>query len=356
MASQALFQDLPPFPEDVPVASMKKVPLAGLRSGDEATAKEVFAACQELGFFLLDLYGDDMGEETIAELDQLFSGAKDIMDTPEDVKAKYLHNIPKNFLGFKPRGHAKTETGEYDRFEWFNLGQDGLMKNTPLQPLPPAVESRVTEFTSFLKHGQTIADTINSSLATQLGLPAATFSALQPPTAPSGTVIRLIKAFASPEAKQLRTSMHHHTDFGSITLLANVVGGLQVLAPGKSPQDEGAWLWVRPQPGCLIVNLGDAMVKWTGGLLRSNIHRVNHAPGQQRYVDRYSLAILFRPTFNASMKKLTVEGEEEDVEDANLTARQWEINKTMSLATNPGSFVWESKGGKPPAAAIQVAA
>ncbi|RYP08958.1 hypothetical protein DL764_001569 [Monosporascus ibericus] len=344
MASEKLFRGIPPFPDDVPTVPMYTISLAALHSGDRNTAERVLAACQELGFFLLDLCGDGLGEIMIDEIDQLFQVGKDIMNLPEDVKQRYLHDIPRSFLGFKPRGHAKTETDEPDRFEWFNLGQDGLMGTTPLQPLPPLVHTYLPLFTSFLKHGQCLVATINSTLATQLSLPQDTFTTLQTPSKPSGTVVRLIKAFASPHAEDLRTSMIHHTDFGTITLLANVLGGLQILTPGKSATDETAWRWVRPQPGCLIVNLGDAMVQWTGGILRSNVHRINYAPGQQRYVDRYSLAILVRPERNASMMKRTG-GEIGDMEDNGLTAWEWEVKKAMSLAR--GAAVAQSKGGKP---------
>jgi isopenicillin N synthase-like dioxygenase len=129
--------------------------------------------------------------------------------------------------------------------------------------------------------------------------------------------------------------MKHHTDFGTVTLLANVVGGLQILAPGKQPTDDDAWLWVRPKPGCLIVNLGDAIVQWSGGLPRSNCHRINFSPGQQRFVDRYSLALLVRPERDASMKRLIGEGD--DGEAGDLTAWEWEVKQMMSFRRNETS-------------------
>ncbi|KAI1498402.1 Clavaminate synthase-like protein [Biscogniauxia marginata] len=312
MASEKLFREIPTFPDDVPAMPMSTITLASLRSGDINTAQRMLAACQELGFFLLDLREDKLGEMIMEEIDQLFDVGKDIMNLPEDIKQQYLHDIPRSFLGFKPRGDAKTETGAPDRFEWFNIGQDGLMGNTPLQPLPPPVHNHLHLFTSFLKHGQDIVAAISSTLASQLSLPLDTFTSLQTPTKPSGTVIRIVKAFAFTDPDEdLRTSMVHHTDFGTITLLANVLGGLQILAPGGSASDEGAWRWVRPQPGCLIVNLGDAMVQWTSGILRSNVHRIRYAPGQQRFVDRYSLALLVRPEREASMRS-KVGGEVEE--------------------------------------------
>ena len=150
--------------------------------------------------------------------------------------------------------------------------------------------------------------------------------------------MRLIKAMASPDESDLRTSMTHHTDFGTITLLANVVGGLQILAPGAQAEDPGAWSWVKPQPGHLIVNLGDAMVLWSGGKLRSNVHRINHAPGAQRLVDRYSLALLVRPERDASMKSLIGSGDGEE-----LSAWEWEKKQTMAYLNGEAQI--QSKGG-----------
>jgi isopenicillin N synthase-like dioxygenase len=221
------------------------------------------------------------------------------------------------------------------------------MGTSALQPVPPLVHSNLALFTSYLKHGQEVVSKISSAIAAQLGLPADTFAALQDPTKPSGTAIRLLKTFASPASNDLRTSMGHHSDFGTITLLANVLGGLQILAPGGSPADESAWLWVRPRPGCLIVNLGDAMVQWTGGLLRSNVHRIRYAPGAQRFHDRLSLGLFVRPERNASMRRLV--GEESETEQGtSLTAWEWEVKRMMLLIYQDtgGKAVAESKGGK----------
>ncbi|KAI1357430.1 oxidoreductase [Xylaria arbuscula] len=329
MASSTHFETVPPFPQDVPVAEMHTISLADLRLGDRLTIDKLTSSCQELGFFLLDLQGDTAGSLMVEEIDQLFDVGKALLGLSEEEKRQYLHDIPKSFLGFKPRGAAKIETDEPDRFEWFNIGQDGLMGNAPLQPLPPVIHTCSGLLKSFLNHGQDIVALISTVLASELGLPPDSFTRLQQPTKASGTVLRFIKAFASKDPEDLRTSMIHHTDFGTITLLANVLGGLQILAPGKDANVKDSWLWVRPQPGCLIVNLGDAMVQWTGGLLRSNVHRINYAPGQQRCADRYSLAILVRPERDASMRRLIGEGV-----DSDLTAWEWEVQKAMALQHN----------------------
>ncbi|KAI0160027.1 oxidoreductase [Hypoxylon sp. FL1284] len=341
MASEKHFSSVPPFPDDVPTVPMRTISLSNLRCRDKTTAQDMMDACQQLGFFLLDLRQDELGERMITEIDQLLDIGKDIMNLSEDVKREYLHDIPKSFLG-RPRGQAKIETNEPDRFEWFNLGQDTIMGTDTTQAVPPLVQSHLPLFTFFLKHGQQILDAINSTLAAQLSLPRDAFTSLQLPTKPSGTVIRIVKAFATHEEEQARTNMIHHTDFGTVTLLANVVGGLQILAPGKKPTDKDAWGWVRPRSGHLVVNLSDAMVQWTGGVLRSNGHRVHCAPGQQRFVDRYSLAILARPERNASMRRIIDHGD--GGEEVGLTAWEWEVMKAMSL--KKGDAV-TSTGGTP---------
>lgn len=99
MASHKSFEDMPSFPDDIPTASMSTISLASLNSEDEAAAKNLLAACQELGFFLLDLNGDELGEKLIEDIDQLFLIGKDIMDLPQAVKEQYPHNPPRSFLG-----------------------------------------------------------------------------------------------------------------------------------------------------------------------------------------------------------------------------------------------------------------
>lgn len=60
-----------------------------------------------------------------------------------------------------------------------------------------------------------------------------------------------------------------HTDFGSLTLLfRQPVAALQIRMPDES------WKWVRPYPGSITVNIADVLQFWTGGYLKSSIHRV----------------------------------------------------------------------------------
>ncbi len=78
-----------------------------------------------------------------------------------------------------------------------------------------------------------------------------------------------------------------HTDFGSLSFLHNRLGGLQVLPPGYTE-----WQYVKvsrqitlldlalflhdqsQSQGMQSANIGDALSLFSGGILRSNLHRV----------------------------------------------------------------------------------
>ena len=255
---------------------------------------------------------------------------------------------------YKSQGATKTETGQPDRCEFFSISQDDLLGNAAPRAVPEPISASRSLLASYLQHGRFVLTHILRALATQLGLPEDTFVALHSPTRLSGSNVRLIRNAASTAPAEMRTSLLPHTDIGSVTLLANVLGGLQVLAPGAAPEDESAWGWVRPQPGCLIVNMGDAMVEWTGGVLRSAMHRVGPAPGGQRTAERISVAMLFRPDGEASMCRLTggrIPSEEDDrkmgldgVASGVVTAAEWERKKAVAL--QEGKDCARSRGGR----------
>ena len=79
--------------------------------------------------------------------------------------------------------------------------------------------------------------------------------------------------------------MGEHTDFGILTVLwADRVAGLQIL------DKEGVWHDVMPDPGAFLLNLGDAMARWTNDQWLSTIHRVNPPISEGRVQRRRSAA------------------------------------------------------------------
>lgn len=76
------------------------------------------------------------------------------------------------------------------------------------------------------------------------------------------------------------------------------------------------------------------MPQWTGGRLKSNEHQINIAPGNQRFVDRYTLGILVRPDKTVSMKNVFTE-DKQRMRYEDLNAWEFEIEKARQLATSP---------------------
>lgn len=181
--------------------------------------------------------------------------------------------------------------------------------------------------TSYTTHAHELLTRILNHLNTHLGVPASTLSHLHDSSLISGDHIRFIRAPPQPPS-DLATALGAHTDFGSLTLLFNRVGGLQVLLPTTN-----TWTYVRPIPGHAIINLGDALVKLSGGLLRSNIHRVVAPPGEQSTSTRYSLVYFMRPGDDVPMKRLeggVVPRLAEGEIDEDVTSKEWISDKAMA--------------------------
>lgn len=90
-----------------------------------------------------------------------------------------------------------------------------------------------------------------------------------------------------------------HTDMGFLTVLRqDDTGGLQVREAATHE-----WVDVPPLPGTFVVNLGDCLERFTGGLLRATAHRVQARRGAQS--GRFSYPFFFDPSFDARMRSCT---------------------------------------------------
>ena len=168
-----------------------------------------------------------------------------------------------------------------------------------------------------------------NSLDDPLGLPAGTLSQRHRITEPSGGSARLLKYPPQPSDDQ-RISHAPHTDFGSVTLLFSRVGGLQILPPGMTSE----WGYVVSEPSHAIVNLGDGMVKFTNGLLRSAYHRVTSPPGVQAALTRYSLVYFARAEDEVLLGRLASKiipelgaGETEDA----ISTKEWIFRRIEAI-------------------------
>ena len=163
----------------------------------------------------------------------------------------------------------------------------------------------MAELREFTRQGKTLTDAVMVLLAASLGLDQASpdhLMKLHSHSQNSGSHVRLLK---SP-ANSVRETAHiqPHTDWGTLTLLFNALGGLQLYMPETVDAANSGWRWIKPEPGTAIVNLGDAMVSWSDGEFKSAIHRVVQPPGDQSTWARYSLAYFARPNNDVLLRPL----------------------------------------------------
>ncbi|KAL4887605.1 hypothetical protein BJY04DRAFT_204447 [Aspergillus karnatakaensis] len=339
------FPGLPRFPDDVPTAPLLRLSLKDLLAGSKAEVQRLVKACEDLGFFYLDLRDAGTTTHILEDADKLFEIGADLFELPLDEKQKYDLSSKKSYFGYKAQGAAVVDRqGNLDRNEFYNVSKDDIMGVSKPLPAPDILNNSRDTLKSFMGRSHSIVTLILNLLNTNLGLPESTLANVHRLHAVSGDQVRFIKAPPQPQDDR-RTALGEHTDFGSVTILFNRLGGLQVLPPGA---DE-TWLHVRPIPGHAIINLGDAMVKFTNGLLRSNIHRVVAPPGEQANSTRYSLVYFARPEDDVRLRRLEgssrIPEMEAGIVEEDINSKDWIIRRALGRRIDVPDIEYEKSAG-----------
>jgi len=357
------FPDLPPFPNDVPTAPLLRLSLHRLVEGDEDEVEKLWRACCDLGFFYLDLRGgvsskrdsfcDDNGDGEIngdgllQDAEALFRLGAKVFDLPDEEKLRYDFKDQGSYFGYKGLGAGTVDAkGTRDRNEFYNLSKDDHLGISERLPAPPVLQEEANRalLRSYMRRSHAIVSLLLGQLNSRLGLPPTTLQSLHRLRGVSGDQVRWVRSPPQPMDDR-KTALGEHTDFGSVTVLFNRLGGLQVLPPHSDQ-----WCFVKPLQGHCVVNLGDAMVKFTAGILRSNIHRVVNPPGAQAELTRMSLVYFCRPEDEVVLKVLEGsdlidekrKGRVEFAGEELITAKEWILQRAMGRRTGGD---WAKSGG-----------
>ena len=247
------------------------------------------------------------------------------------------------------------------------VSKNDILSETPALPLPTLLTQSRPLMHSFTISAHSIAIVLLKLLSGYLGLFEPSLESLHRLEAISGDQVRFLKA---PPQKQddVYISLGEHTDFGSITILFNRLGGLQVKVPpnleteacrtnsaeykngADSDKDQGRWMFIRPLPYHAIINLGDALAKFSNGILRSNIHRIIPAPGLQASGTKYSVVYFARPEDDVVLKSMLHSGQTKDHENVqegkgtdawtlkgeiqeNMSSKEWIYQRALARTT-----------------------
>ncbi|KAJ5611874.1 hypothetical protein N7528_008979 [Penicillium herquei] len=370
MPTAKYFSQVPPFPSDRHLVALPKVSLQKLHNTAAEESQLLFEACQNWGFFLLDLQDSEKGKELLGLAEKMFDLANKTFDLDQSVLDSYAYKPPHDLTGrrsttdespkyrrYKRKGQLKTDDGKMDRIELYSINQDDILGNRPPRRNADTIEAKRSELRQFIETSNDViepqsiltfvdAEIILSCLDHHLGLETRTLSALSPLSEISETSVRLLLSQSQSKPEYDNIALGGHTDIGTITLLFNVIGGLQILPAGKENKVEN-WLYIKPEPGHAVINIGDTLLEWTGGVLRSSLHRVSTAPGEQALVDRLSVAYLVRPKNSASMRRLkgaAIPPLEENENDETRSVNEWAAWRARQVML--GQLKPQTRGGK----------
>ncbi|KAI0785414.1 hypothetical protein BC629DRAFT_1516976 [Irpex lacteus] len=209
---------------------------------DNLELDKLWKAATELGFWYIKNHG------TEREVADMFDMGAETLDLPLSEKIKYEQGDNGDSFGYKARGRALA---------WPSMAH---------RTYPWTVNKRMEDtITPFVRKSMEVNRTFLQFFERKLQLPAGELLDRHDEKELNGGEARCIRT----PPKQTSTGVGAHTDFGSLAIVHNRLGGLQVMPPGTD-----RWLYIKPLPGHAVCNIGDALAIFSGGILRSNVHRV----------------------------------------------------------------------------------
>ncbi|KAF8890194.1 hypothetical protein BD779DRAFT_1671529 [Infundibulicybe gibba] len=342
--------NLPPFPDDIPIHPLLIVDYQLILAGDHTEIKRLWGAGTKIGFWYLKNHGVD------EEVDAMFDLGAETLDLPLDEKMRFEQGDSGLSFGYKATGaNVMDATGQRDTHELINIAKDDALAwpRVARRTYPAPVHHAMARVVApFVQKSIAVTSTLINVLNNQLGLPSGTLARMHPVDARSGSEVRCIRAFPAPPSScggdaGVKLSNGAHTDFGSLSFLHNRLGGLQVLVPGAE-----AWQYVRPIPGHAVCNIGDSLKILSGGILRSNLHRVAPPPGAQAHLERFSLVYFARPADSMPLRALAdqsllIAHAPDAGLDTGVTAGDWHQRRVKNRRFNnqKGAETWKAGMG-----------
>lgn len=295
---------------DVPILDVSRYVAGGSAATDPECARIAAAldqACRGVGFVQVVGHGIDQHVITGLEvaLDELFALPLAVKNAyRRDPSANRGYSPPKSeslsmSLGIAHQMHdyyeAYTVGIEAASFAGLDLPEASYAPNN----WPAAAAGFQPRIERYFAEAQRLARTLMTVVTDALRLPPRYFE----PMIDHSIEVLKMNNFALPEGETEIAGdlqgMGAHTDFGILTILwADQVPGLQVL------DRDGRWHDVQPADGALLINLGDAMARWTNDRWMSTVHRVDPPVVDGRIRRRRSAAFFFDGNHDALIEAL----------------------------------------------------
>lgn len=116
------FPGIPPFPDNVQTAPLLRLSLEKLLAHDEAESERLLQACEDIGFFYLNLEDSKTGSSLLNDADELFQVGGNLFDLDLAEKQQYDFSEQKSYFGYKAQGASVVDrNGNLDRNEFYNV-------------------------------------------------------------------------------------------------------------------------------------------------------------------------------------------------------------------------------------------
>ncbi|UJO14339.1 UPF0676 protein [Fulvia fulva] len=291
------------------------IPVIDISDANTNAPQQLLDAACNFGFVFVANNSAGISKDLIAKL---FAISEDFFALPTDTKQSVSissNKADKNH-GWLSQGVEKLNPAMQQRpdvKEAFNMSlpdSNGAYE----QPFPPLIQDNIQAIKTFQFACHTLCQRLLAHFATALHIDQGWFTSRHDFVATGkshGSIFRLLYHPA------LNAALHDdvdiragaHSDYNSLTCLFQLPGqpGLEILTP------KGDWAPVPVDPlgdGNLpiLVNIGDLMQDWTGGLLKSTKHRVvfpttdTDTSVGEKGGDRYSIAYFCHPLDDAVLE------------------------------------------------------
>jgi len=231
-------------------------------------ADAVRAACEDIGFFVITGHGFP---EALAT--RIYDASRAFFDLPAGEKnavgesGPVLGGLMHFAFGEEALAATLGEAAIGDLKETLDYGPGFF--GDPWPATPPDLEAA---WRAYYDGMSALAATLRRIFAAALGLEPDYFDDRFQGHLSSLRVVDYPERSLPPAPGQLRAGAH--SDYGVLTILRteDAPGGLQVLTR------DGRWSDVPHIPGAFVVNIGDAMMRWTNDRWISTQHRVVNPP------------------------------------------------------------------------------
>jgi isopenicillin N synthase-like dioxygenase len=265
--------------------------LAGDTAARAATAAAIDRACRSSGFFTVVGHGVDRGliDRFLAVTEEFFRAPAAIKEptltTPGDLTLRGLHSG-----GYVAASFGVETPPDLCEFYTVNrLGEPGSATREDLGDaydtwaapnVWPALEGFRETWLEYYAACDGLMRELMRLCALALGMPEDFFDDKVDRNA-GNIIANWYPPTLSGLADQLRKGPH--TDWGSLTILYQDAGGLQVRT------QDGRWIDVPVRSDAFVVNIGDMLSVWTNDAWNSTVHRVPLPTGEASSTARISV-------------------------------------------------------------------